>query len=310
MSSAVAAPPRRFLGERAGFSVGPHPVHPRLYHLTVRDGALDAFLRAVGDLDVQRLEYVPYMRFIVARQLDEALGGDFRATIDAILRDRASGGFTIGLQGRTANSADFVKFATAVSHGVGPSNFDAMSGTFYARFVVQHTDASDSYLRQAYRALTLHTDGTYVDERTDWLLMMKFAERNARGGESRYLHLDDWVDIGRFSEHPLASYPFTYTSPPSKNVRLVLRHPTFFFVDGAPCMSYIDQFVYPETIDQAAYLDAMTESMEADPATTNVPLPIGDLVMLNNTFWVHGRAAFETDPALHRELLRQRGYFS
>ena len=35
-------------------------------------------------------------------------------------------------------------------------------------------------------------------------------------------------------------------------------------------------------------------------------LPVGDLVMLNNRFWLHGRAGFEKNPELHRELLRRK----
>ncbi len=31
--------------------------------------------------------------------------------------------------------------------------------------------------------------------------------------------------------------------------------------------------------------------------------------MLKNRFWLHGRAGFEENPDLHRELLRQRGHF-
>ena len=53
-----------------------------------------------------------------------------------------------------------------------------------------------------------------------------------------------------------------------------------------------------------------TSGLEAAAGTVAVPLPVGDLIVLNNTFWLHGRAAFERDPLLHRELLRQRGYFS
>ena len=59
---------------------------------------------------------------------------------------------------------------------LGAPNYDSMSGKYYARFSVKDTDNSDSYLRQAYRLFTLHTDGTFVDEPTDWLLMMKMVE--------------------------------------------------------------------------------------------------------------------------------------
>ena len=45
-----------------------------------------------------------------------------------------------------------------------------MAGNYYARFEVKHTDSSDSYLRKAYTNIDLHTDGTYVKEKTDWLI--------------------------------------------------------------------------------------------------------------------------------------------
>jgi protein CsiD len=35
--------------------------------------------------------------------------------------------------------------------------------------------------------------------------MMKFAEKNARGGESRLMHLDDWEDFDRFANDPLGT---------------------------------------------------------------------------------------------------------
>jgi protein CsiD len=156
----------------------------------------------------------------------------------------------------------------------------------------------------------LHTDGTFVDEPTDWLLMMKFEERNAKGGESRLLHLDDWEEFTQFAEHPLAGYRFTYKSPPSKNVGQITQRRTFFKSNDKNCVSFIDQFAHPETIEHASYLKNLSNSVENSPATIAVPLPAGDLIMLNNTFWMHGRASFQRHPDLYRELMRQRGIFS
>ena len=59
-----------------------------------------------------------------------------------------------------------------------------MAGKYYARFHVKHEDKSDSYLRKAYTNMDLHTDGTYVKEKTDWLLMSKLEEKNVEGGET------------------------------------------------------------------------------------------------------------------------------
>jgi glutarate dioxygenase len=195
---------------------------------------------------MQNLEYVPFMRFSLANSLLRLLSDDFAKTVRHVVRDRASGGFTVGVQGLTGDRQDFIKFGTAVGHIFGPSNHDAMSGKYYATFLVKHTDNSDSYLRQAYRALTLHTDGTFVDEATDWQLMMKFAEKNARGGESRLMRLDDWEDFDRFANDPLGARPIVYKAPDSKNVGEKVTHRTFFDNEYGRVISFIDQFAYPQ----------------------------------------------------------------
>ncbi|WP_134701277.1 glutarate dioxygenase GlaH [Ammoniphilus sp. YIM 78166] len=300
----------KFVQTQAGYQVIPHPDHRRMYHIKLSNDIIGQFLNEFKQEDSQRLEYIPYMRFAMAGKLRDLLGTSFVETVRGILHDRETGGFTIGLQNQTTDIEDFVKFGTAITHLIGTTNFDAMSGTYFARFTVKDTDNSDSYLRQAYRLFTLHTDGTFVDEPTDWLLMMKLEERNAIGGESRLLHLDDWEDLEKFSKHPLGSYKFLYKAPPSKNVEQQVHRATFFENNNGTCMCFIDQFVCPETIEQATYLKELSESMENSPATHALKLPVGNLVMLNNTFWLHGRAPFEKHPELYRELMRQRGEFA
>jgi protein CsiD len=295
---------------KAKFNVGQNPHHTRIRHINIDTHVLERFFAETKSVNSQNLEYVPYMRFVVAGKLEQLLGEEFRNTVRGILRDRSSGGLTVSVQGVTDDADDYVKFGTALGHLVGPANHDSMSGTYYARFLVKDTDTSDSYLRQAYRLFTLHTDGTFVDEPTDWLLMMKFSEHNAVGGESRLLHLDDWEQLEEFSTHPLASYKFTYKSPPSKNVGQEVERRTFFKVDGKPAICFIDQFARPESIEHALYLENLSGSMEASKGTAAIPLPVGDVVMLNNLFWLHGRAPFEKNAELHRELMRIRGEFS
>lgn len=301
---------KSFTGKYDTFEVKEHPYHHRLYSIEVSNGVLRTFLEQNQDVNAQQLEYVPYMRLVLAERLQKIAGETFVETIRSILHDRTSGGFTIGMQNQTVSDQDYVKFSTALTHLVGGVNFDAMSSTYYARFNVKDTDTSDSYLRQAYRLFTLHTDGTFVDEPTDWLLMMKFAEENAVGGESRLLHLDDWEDLDRFSNHPLATARIEYKAPSSKNVSQKVYNQTFYEQNGKPCICFIDQFAYPATLEQATYLKELSGSMENSAATIALPLPIGDIVMINNHFWLHGRAAFEKNPSLYRELLRQRGYFA
>ncbi|QHE87406.1 glutarate dioxygenase GlaH [Hydrogenophaga sp. BPS33] len=294
----------------AKFELSQNPDHERLLHLKLDEAALAAFLEDAKDVDVQNLEYVPFMRFHLAQALTERMGGGFDETLRNLVKDRHHGGFTVGLQGLSTEPSDYVKFGTAIGHILGPGNHDSMSGTYYARFLVKHTDESDSYLRQAYRLFTMHTDGTFVSEATDWLLMMKFEERNAIGGESRFLHLDDWTERDGFVNNPLGSKPFLYKAPGSKNVGEVVERPVFFHGEFGLSISFIDQFVQPRNLSEAAYLRALSESMEASSGTRTVRLPVGDLVVLNNAFYVHGRAPFQKHEQLHRELMRQRGMFA
>jgi protein CsiD len=299
-----------FAQRHATYEIAIHPLQSRLYHITLAQEPLQDFFAAVRNIDTQNLQYVPFTRFALAKKFADLIGGRIVSTLRNILIDRNSGGFTIGVRGETVSAEEYVKFGTALAYMLGPANFDAMSGTYYARFVVKDTDSSDSYLRQPYRLFTLHTDGTFVEDATDWLMMMKIAERNAVGGESRLLHLDDWEELHHFSTHPLASYPFNYVSPPSKNVSHTTRRPTFFLDRGHTCICFIDQFVQPETLVQAKYLQALSESMERSAGTSAIPLPVGDLIVLNNLVWLHGRAPFQQHPELQRELMRIRGSFS
>ena len=292
------------------FTVERHPDIPRMNRIRPSGEALRRFFEVCAEVGVQELEYVPYMRFVLAGELRGIFGEEFAKTVRNILRDRNTGAFTIGVREAARSADDYVKFATALVHLVGIPNHDAMSGKYYARFAVQDTDNSDSYLRQAYRLFTLHTDGTFVDEETDWLLMMKMEERHAVGGESRLLHLDDWEELDQFLSHPLARHRFLYKAPKSKNVETTVERSTFFEADGRPCICFIDQFVYPETIEQAQYLRALSQSMERSRAVATMELPVGSLVMINNLFWVHGRAPFEKNEKLYRELMRLRGRFA
>ena len=105
-----------------------------------------------------------------------------------------------------------------------------MAGKYYARFAVKHEDKSDSYLRKAYRNMDLHTDGTYVKETTDWLLMTKIDEQNVEGGETAMLHLDDWEHCDDLFNDPIGRQNFTWGSPKSKNVDYKVEHPVFLLM--------------------------------------------------------------------------------
>ena len=145
------------------------------------------------------------------------------------------------------NVTFLVTLSTAIAHLMGVPNHDSMAGKYYARFEVKHEDSSDSYLRKAYRNMDLHTDGTYVKEVTDWLIMTKIDEQNVLGGETAMLHLDDWEHCDDLFNNPVGKQNFTWGSPKSKNIDYKVEHPIFSSDEKSrPKISYIDQLPEPK----------------------------------------------------------------
>ena len=232
--------------------------------------------------------------------------------INSILRDRSTGCFVIGPENNSSKINDkfLVKLSTAISHLIGIPNYDSMAGKYYARFCVKHEDNSDSYLRKAYRNMDLHTDGTYVKEVTDWLLMTKIEEQNVEGGETSMLHLDDWEHCEDLFNDPIGKENFVWGSPKSKNIDYKVEHPVFTTdKNGLPNISYIDQFPEPKNMEQGNFLQKLSDALEESKNKVITKLPVGYSVIANNYFWLHGRKPFKENNELSRELLRIRGSF-
>ena len=311
--SHLEAPVMQQPQQQLGFSIKPSVQSDRLLQLTFPKATVDAFLAAVQQWPVQALEYKSFLRFQVGKILDSICEETLRPVLVNTLMERATGGLLVVPEGLNSveQAEDMVKFSTAVAHLLGRSNYDAMSGQFYARFVVANVDTSDSYLRAPHRVMELHNDGTFVNQITDYVLMMKIDEQNIEGGNSLLLHLDDWSELDKFYKHPLARRTLRWTAPPSKNVKEDVFHSVFDTdAEGRPTMRYIDQFVQPENFEEGTWLYELGESLENSPQKISVPVPVGSFVLINNLFWLHGRDRFTAHPGLRRELMRQRGYFS
>ena len=298
-----------------GFSFLSHKDSPRLQVLTIDNEVIDKFIKCIDHLDVQSIEYKPFLRFYIANCLNELTKNTLGLCLLDILKNRQTGAVLLQYENdKSLVGEQFIDFnillSTAVSHLIGLPNLDSMSGKFYARFSVKNEDNSDSYLRQAHRRMELHNDGTYVKEKTDWVIMQKILELNVEGGGSLLLHLDDWDELEKFHSHPVAKEDIQWDSPSSKNVSYKTTHPIFIEVEGEePIMSFIDQFAEPANMNQGLYLYELGESLEKDSNTYNIKLSEGSMLILNNYFWLHGRDKFFANKDLHRELLRQRGLF-
>ena len=298
-----------------GFSFLSHKSSPRLQLLTIENEVIDKFIKCIDHLDVQSIEYKPFLRFYIANCLNELTKNTLGLCLLDILKNRQTGAVLLQYENdKSLVGEQFIDFnillSTAVSHLIGLPNLDSMSGKFYARFSVKNEDNSDSYLRQAHRRMELHNDGTYVKEKTDWVIMQKILELNVEGGGSLLLHLDDWDELEKFHSHPVAKEDIQWGSPSSKNVSYKTTHPIFIEEEGEePIMSFIDQFAEPANMNQGLYLYELGESLEKDSNTYNIKLSEGSMLIINNYFWLHGRDMFFANKDLHRELLRQRGVF-
>ena len=296
-----------------GFEISKHEKSKRIYKVKIEDEIIDKLIFPFHKFDVTALEYKPFTRFTLAKSLDDLTSNKFSNLINPILKERETGCFIIETNPENKKIDDIflVKLSTAVTHLIGIPNHDSMAGKFYARFHVKHEDHSDSYLRKAYINMDLHTDGTYVNESTDWILMTKIKEVNVKGGQTVLLHLDDWEHLDELSKNPIGKEDFIWGSPKSKNVNYKVKHPVFNNDnDGNIVISYIDQFPEPKNMEQGLFLQKLSDSLEGSKNKIITELPVGSSVLSNNHFWLHGRKPFVENKDLLRKLLRIRGSFN
>ena len=302
-----------FIKEKiSGIEISTNENSKRIINITIKEESLDKLIFPFHKFDITALEYKPFTRFTLAKSLDELFSNKLSKFISSVLTDRKTGCLLIipEVLNKKFNAIFFVKLATALAHLIGIPNFDHMSSKYYARFFIKHEDQSDSYLRKAYTNMDLHTDGTYVKQKTDWLLMTKLEEQNVKGGESVFLHLDDWEHCKEFSNDPVGKQSFVWGSPKSKNVDYKVEHPVFSEdMQGLPQIFYIDQFPEPQSMEQGNFLQKLSDALEESKNKITIPLYSGTTVFANNYFWLHGRKPFKENKNLSRELLRIRGSF-
>ena len=295
-----------------GFEILPNKVSPRIIDIKIKNETIEKLIFPFKKFDLTAIEYKPFTRFSIAKSLDDLTQNKLSILLNKIIRDRKLGCFIIGPEDKNSNIDDIflVKLSTAISHLIGNPNHDSMAGKYYARFHVKHVDKSDSYLRKAYTNMDLHTDGTYVKEVTDWLLMTKIEEKNVEGGETAMLHLDDWEYCEELFNDPVGKENFVWSSPKSKNIDYKVEHPVFSKDEnGKAQISYIDQFPEPKNMSQGNFLQKLSDCLEESKNKVITKLPVGSAIVANNYFWLHGRRPFKENKDLSRELLRIRGSF-
>ncbi|MDA9091884.1 glutarate dioxygenase GlaH [Pelagibacteraceae bacterium] len=294
------------------FSISDHKKSKRVRVIKLQESDLDKLIFPFKKHSITSLEYKPFSRFSLAKSLDEVFENKLSKTLIETINNRETGVAIIEpeISNKKFDKEFLVKLSTGLAYLVGNPNFDSMTNQYYARFTVKHEDNSDSYLRKAYTNLDLHTDGTFVKEKTDWLIMTKMEEQNVSGGESVILHLDDWEHLEEMSKDPVGQQNFIWGSPKSKNIGYKVEHPVFINDSkGMPTISYIDQFPEPKNMEQGLYLQKLSDCLEESKNKIIFPLSVGSTIFSNNYFWLHGRKPFVEHSGLSRELLRIRGAF-
>ena len=271
----------------AGLDIQDHEKSKRIINIKLEDEIIEKLIFPFNKFDLTALELKPFTRFTIAKSLDDLTNNKLSELMNSIIRDRSTGCFIIGPKNISSKINDkfLVKLSTAIAHLIGLPNHDSMTGKYYARFEVKHIDTSDSYLRKAYTNMDLHTDGTYVKEVTDWLIMTKLGEQNAEGGETAMLHLDDWEHCEDLFKDPVGRQDFIWGSPKSKNVNYKVEHPIFQSDEkGRPNISYIDQFPEPKNMEQGNFLQRLSDALEESKNKIFTKLTSGYSIIAINYF--------------------------
>ena len=296
-----------------GFEISKNFLSNRIIDIKIKKEIIDKLIFPFKKFDLTAIEYKPFTRFTIAKSLDDLTQNKLGVLLNTVVKDRNLGCIIIRTEKKNnsvINDTFLVKLSTAMAYLIGNPNHDSMAGKYYARFHVKHEDKSDSYLRKAYTNMDLHTDGTYVKETTDWLLMAKLEEKNVEGGETAMLHLDDWEYCEELYNDPVGKQNFIWGSPKSKNINYKVEHPIFSADEnGKPQISYIDQFPEPKNMEQGNFLQKLSDSLEESKNKVITELPVGSIIIANNYFWLHGRRPFKENRGLSRELMRIRGSF-
>jgi len=262
------------------FAQTSHNNSKRVQVIKLKESDLDKLIFPFKKHTITSLEYKPFTRFSLAKSLDEVFENKLGEILVKILNDRNTGIVVVEpeINNKKFDKDFLVKLSTGLSYLIGNPNFDSMTDKYYARFYVKHQDESDSYLRKAYINLDLHTDGTYVNEKTDWLIMTKMEEHNVLDGESVILHLDDWEHLEEMSNDPVGQEDFKWGSPKSKNIDYKVEHPVFTKdQNGKTIISYIDQFPEPKNMQQGLFLQKLSDCLEESKSKVVFPLSVDQL---------------------------------
>ena len=127
-----------------GFDISLNDKSSRIINIDIGEEILNKLIFPFNKFNITALEYKPFTRFTIAKNLDNLSENKLSKFINKIVRDRNTGCFIIKPKNLISKIDDnfLIKLSTAVAHLIGVPNHDAMAGKYYARFHVKHEDKS------------------------------------------------------------------------------------------------------------------------------------------------------------------------
>ncbi|MEO8402822.1 MAG: carbon starvation induced protein CsiD [Gammaproteobacteria bacterium] len=242
----------------------------RVYSITMEDGYIKEYLNKISNISIKDMEYIPYLRFLAAREFEHIF--KIKDILLKILSDPNTGAFLIDFNHFNISEEMQITLSTAISHLLGVPSIDPLSGKYYASFTVKHTDAQLPNLLRPYETFKMHTDGAYMKKVSDWIFFMKLEEKEAAGGQTRLLHINDWNDFDYFHIHPINKTMLKFFSSPDSNVSTARYdyneesnsvYSSILNVDNNyKSIRFIDRFIHPKNLEEAEFVYELQKSLE------------------------------------------------
>jgi hypothetical protein len=165
--------------------------------------------------------------------------------------------------------------------------------------------AGNSFLNIDFnRTLPPHTDGTYYDGATDWIVLALPENTIRIGGEALLLHVDDWLPFTDIPQDKLFLQTFHFEGPASTDTRKqilgkrddsgALVRPMFFEHQlYGPSARIAYQWVHPRSFEEARFINRIIDSLASFEHSARFALEQNEMYIVNNNFWLHGR--YKTD---------------
>ncbi len=250
-------------GTKVSFVLNKTSLSDKVYSLKLDPKAVEEYLESVQNISVKDIEYIPYFRFLLAR--DFACIFAVQDALMRILNDYQSGAVLIEC-GCVVTECCSIKIATAISYLLGIPQIDPLSGQHYALFTIEHIESQLPNLLRPYECFKLHTDGAYMEKAPDWVSFMKVHEESAIGGETRLLHVADWEDFNElYSAEGNKTGIFLPILEDKTQQHDIRQAPRQMFLHHysrekrrKKSIRFIDRFIYPNNIKEAEYIYAFS----------------------------------------------------